>query len=172
MIDLAGRLAAIDLEGYESEHHVHSYERWFGTAVTPDGEVHVADRIGTATTALQIDAGNDTWGSWTQVLGGSDTPATAGMTKYDFHRIFVSATERTAVHFIQFGFGASGAAALSSGDYTEFVFEPSSNQVEEAPIELQGRRQDVGTKVWARAYIPGQNTGTISFFAGLHEYER
>lgn len=74
-IDLIGRLRKIDsaasdgLDGvedsvayriHEAERHFHSFERWFGAAVSPDGEVHVADRIGTSVTAFQADGGNNT----------------------------------------------------------------------------------------------------------------
>ena len=155
----------------EIEHHLHGYERWYGVALVPVGQTHVADRIGTAVAPLVIDAGNNAWGAWTQILGSDDTPADAGMTKWDFHRIFVNDTERTAWHFLQFAFGATGAGAYTAGEFTELVFEPASNQIEESPIEVWTKRQDAGTKAWARAFIPGLDTGTVTFFLGLHEYE-
>ena len=39
---------------YEIERHFHGWERWMCTAVTTDTEVHVADRIGTAATAVTL----------------------------------------------------------------------------------------------------------------------
>ena len=33
------------------------------------------------------------------------------------------------------------------------------------------KRVDVGTKLWMRLNIPGQDTGTASLFLGIHEYD-
>jgi len=155
---------------YEAERHLHNWERWFGLAGTPDGEVHRADRIGTTSTVFQADAGDDTWGNWLQILGSDDTPADSGNTKYDLHRIIVNATERTGAHFVQIAFGASGAAALTAGDYTEFVFSPGTPQKVPGPVDIIDRRKAAGTKAWLRVWVPGQSTGTMDFYIGLHEY--
>jgi len=156
----------------EVDRHVHGWERWFGEAVSASGETHVADRVGTTTTALRIDAGNSTWGNWVQILGSSDTPAVAGQVKFDLHRVAVTGVERTnAVHIVQIAFGATAAGALTANTYTEFVFEPTVVQGRVAPIDIISRRQDAGTKVWARCWVVGQDTGTVDFFIGLHEYE-
>jgi hypothetical protein len=155
----------------EVERHLHSNESWFGAAVTPNGEIHIADRIGDTTTPLVVDAGNNTWGSWTQILGSNDTPARSGMAKFDLHRIEFAAAERSGIHFVQITFGDVAATAFSAGYFTEFVFyEPVGGVISE-PVPIQVRRYSVGTKVWMRVYIPTQNTGTISFYLGFHEYE-
>lgn len=167
---LAGVNNSLAYRVHEIERHLHSYERWFGVATAPSGEVHVADRIGSDNGAFQPDAGNDDWGSWLQILGSSDTPADTGNAKFDLHRLEISLSERNAVYYVQLAFGASGAAALAAGDYTESVFKPASNQVDSGPIAVQSRRIDVGTKGWARVMCPGQDTGTVSFYIGLHEY--
>jgi hypothetical protein len=156
---------------HEIERHLHNWERWFGAAGVPSGEVHVADRIGTTSTAFQADAGNVTWGAWLQILGSSDTPDTAGMEKYDLHRIQVTAVERiNSVHFVQLTFGTSGAAGLAAGEYTEFVFHPQGQTGQRLPVPILDRRYDAGAKAWIRVMVPGQNTGTMDFFFGLHEY--
>jgi hypothetical protein len=157
---------------YETERHLHSNERWYGAAVTPSGETHVADRIGVGVVAFQIDAGNNNWGSWLQVLGSSDTPADAGGLYFDGHRIQISAAERTAVYFIQFSAAETAAAGLTALTYTEFVYKPASVQGKPAPIVIQTRRAAAGTKLWARCMCPLQNTATLDFFFGVHEYER
>ena len=170
----AGLEGPEDSLGYrvgEIERHLHSYESWFGAAVAPSGETHVADRIGTTQTAFQADAGNDTWGSWVQVLGSSDTPARTDQVKYDLHRFEFVTAERTGTHFIQVAFGDSGAAAFTAGDYSEFVIVEPIGQALPGPIQVQDRRKDVGTKAWVRIFVPGQNTGTLDFYIGLHEYE-
>lgn len=160
-------------EVIEIETHLHSNERWLEKAATPSGETHVADRIGTVggNGAFVIDAGNDTWGSWVLILGSEDTPVDTGKTKFDAQRIEVSAAERNAVYYIQMAAGSSGAAALALGNVTEFVVKPLSNQIDSGPIRLQSKRADSGTKIWARCMCPGQDTGTLSFFPGVHEYD-
>lgn len=155
----------------EVERHLHSYESWFGAAVVPNGEIHVADRIGTTAASFQADAGNDTWGTWLQILGSSDTPARAGNVKFDLHRIVFTAAERTGVHFIQISYGASGAAGLAAGEYTEIVLVEPLGTAVPSPVDLNDRRSDAGTKTWLRVFVPGQNTGTLNFFIGVHEYE-
>ena len=156
----------------EVERHLHSYERWFGAATAPDGETHVADRIGTTVTAFQADAGNVTWGNWLQVLGSEDTPADVGMATYDPHRIMVVAVETAnATHFLQFALGASGGAALTAGTYSELVFRPQTVQGQEVIVMIQTRNIAAGTKAWVRVWAVGQNTSTVDFFIGLHEYE-
>jgi len=68
------------------------------------------------------------------------------------------------------GFGASGAAALTAGTYTEFVFHPQGTTGQRVPVPLMARRVAAGTLAWLRIMIPGQDTGTVNFFHGLHEY--
>lgn len=169
---LSGASDSLAYKTDELRHHFHGRERWLGAAVSPSGETHVADRIGTTTTAFQADGGNNTWGAWLQVLGSDDTPADVGEAMYDFHRIQIVAAERpNSTHFVQIALAASGAAGLSSGDYTELVFHPQNNQAQEVPVTLITERKAAGTKAWLRCWIIGQNTGTMDFFIGLHEYE-
>ena len=156
---------------HEIERHFHGWERWFGLAGAPDAE-HRADRIGTTTTPFQANGGNLVWGSWLQILGSTDTPTNGSMAKFDLHRIQMVAVQRiNATYFVQIALGASGAAALESGDYTEFVFHPQSAQAQEVPVEMIARRKDAGTKAWLRCLAVGENTGTMDFFFGIHEYE-
>lgn len=151
-----------DSVGYrvaEIERHFHSYERWFGlTGVQNTLAPFVAD------------SGNNTWGAWIPVLVAGSTPAIAGSVYYDPHRIMIAATERTTPYRIQFGFGASGAAALAAGTYTSFMYVSGSNLVDSGPLDVHSHRQPVGTLMWARTWN-SNNTGTIDFFVGLHEYE-
>jgi len=169
---IADRLIKVQGDSEVVDVHLHSNERWFGAAVAPNAEIHVADRIGTSVTAFQANAGNNTWGNWLQVLGSSDTPADAGKTWFDLHRLFIAAVQRsTFVHFIQVGYGASGAAALAAGTYTEFVYKPASATAEETPVTIQNKRHVDGTKAWVRVFVPTQNLGTVDFWIGLHEYE-
>ena len=155
----------------ELERHLHNYERWFGVAAAPDAELHVADSILTSKTPFVVDAGNDTWGAWVQVLGSDDTPAIAGNTKFDLHRFdFVDFETNNSVHGVQVALGASGAAALSAGTYSEFIVKTGGGTTFVGPIDILDRRADVGTKAWIRNWCHGVNTSTLSFFLGLHEY--
>jgi len=155
----------------EVETHLHSYGKKFEVAAVANGEIHVADRIGDGSGSFQVDAGNDDWGAWVQLFGSSDTPAVAGKTFYDLHVIQVESTERAATYFIQIGFGATGAAALTANTYTDVIYTAQSNQIDSAPIAFQSKRQAAGTKAWARCKCPGQDTATINFYPGLHEYD-
>jgi hypothetical protein len=160
---LAYRVAVI-------ERHAHSGGRWFGKAATPSGEDHVADRIGSNNGAFQIDAGNDTWGAWVQIMGATDTPADTGKLYFDPHEIVVSAAERTGLYYIQIGRGASGAAALTAGTYTEFALD-ETDRAGGSIVTVQTGRAPAGSKLWARCMCPGQNTATLDFVIGVHEYE-
>lgn len=169
---LVGTVDSLSYRVHEAERHVHSYEHWFGAAAIPDGEVHVADHVGGTTTPFQMDAGNDTWGSWLQILGSSDTPHLAGNVCYDLHRLTIVAVESAnTTHLVQVAFGASPAAALLAVTYTELVFRPQTVQGQEVIVAMQARRVIAGVKAWIRVWAIGQNTSTVSLFLGLHEYE-
>jgi len=155
----------------EIERHFHHWERWFGLATAPDAEVHRGDRLGASVAPFRIDAGNNTWGAWVQILGSSDTPAIVGSVKFDPHRIEVVEAERAKPYFIQIAAGASGADALTAGTYTEYVYSPLSGVNDSGPVDFGFRRQPVGTKVWARCLSPLNDTAWIDFSFGLHEYE-
>lgn len=171
-LGLAGTDNSLAYRVHEVERHFHSYESWFGVAAAPNGEIHVADRIGSGINGFVIDAGNLTWGSWVQILGSSDTPARGSNERYDLHRILVTAAERTtAVYFVQIAFGASGADAYTAGAYTEFTYYSPASVSRSAPTDFQTRRIAAGTKAWARCLCRGQNTGTLTFYFGLHGYE-
>lgn len=165
---LAGVSNSLAYKVHEIEKHFHSMERWLGAAAVPSGETHVADTD--SMTAFQLDAGNDTWGAWVQIMGSSDSPVIAGMAKIDMHRIMVTdVQEKKVITRIQLAGGASGAAALAAGDYTEILVTPD-NDGKQDPYDIMMGRFDAGTKGWARCWVKGTNTGTIDFFIGVHEY--
>ena len=87
----------------EIERHLHSAASWFGKAAVASGETHVADRIGAGIDPFRIDAGNEDWGAWVQILGSDDTPARTGLVYFDPHMMIVENTESAAVYFIQTG---------------------------------------------------------------------
>ncbi len=170
---LAGVRNSLAYRVHDIEKHLHNHEDWFCLAAVSDGEVHVADDIAGATAGapFQIDAGNDTWGSWVQILGSSDTPNRAGMAEFDLHNIQVVDSESTNVHsFIQISCGATGGVGLSAGDYTIVPYLTPTNQAAESAIPIIQPKESAGCKTWARCWAVGENTMTISFYFGLHEY--
>ena len=160
---LAYRVAVI-------ERHLHSTGRWIETAATSSGETHVCDRIGEGAGSFQLDGGNNTWGAWVQLCGSDDTPIQDGKLYFDPHQVIVEDSERASVYFIQIGRGDSGAAILSAGTYTEFVYS-ATVQKDTGIISVQSGRAPAGSKLWGRCWSVGHDTGTINFFIGLHEYE-
>jgi len=154
----------------EIHRHLHSQGRWFEKAGTPEGEFHVADRIGLGTGAFRIDAGNDTWGDWLQILGSQDTPVNDGDYAFDPHQFVVEDTERNATYFVQIAAGSTGAAALTAGTYVEFVYS-ATVQKEVGIVKIQTGRALTGTKLWARCMCPDNDTGWLDFYFGLHCYE-
>jgi hypothetical protein len=158
------------------EQHLHGDERWYGKAVTPAGETHIADLITAYTNThivapFQLDAGNENWGAWVQLLGSSDTPMEAGKTMFDFHKILITAAEQTlAPTFIQMAVGTSGAAGLTAKTYTTIGYHTAVNHGSQGAVSFMLKRHTVGTKCWGRTLSIGKNTGTIDFYIGLHEY--
>ena len=154
----------------EIERHNHSYERWMCVAAAPSG-THFADRIGTGTVAFELTSGNNTWGTWLQILGSGDTPVIPLLAKYDLHRWTTITTDSITTWFVQVGFGASGAAALAAETFCSFVFVPAGATDRTTPIQISTRRQAAGTLAWARGWSVGANAKKLSFMFGLHEYE-
>jgi len=167
---LAGVSNSLAYKVHEIEKHFHSAGSWFEAAGTPSA-THFADRVGTVGGggAFQIDAGNDTWGSWVQILGADDTPARADQLFFDPHEIVIADAERVATYFVQIGRGASGAAALAAGTYTELVYHAGTNRYT-GIVNVQTGRAPAGSLLWARCMCPSNNTGTMDFYMGIHEY--
>lgn len=166
---LLGVPDSLAYEVQEIENHFHSYERWLEAAPSPTS-LDAATRAGQGTGTYQLDAGNNTWGDWVPLIGANDTPLISGSAYFDMHRIEVTAAERDNAYIVQFGFGVTGSAILEAESYTETMFTPASNLIDSGPLELHVPRMPTGTIVWARAYCPGQNTATINFYLGVHEY--
>lgn len=153
---------------HEIEKHLHNWERWIGLAAVPSGETHRFDID--SMTPFQMDAGNDTWGAWLQIVGSTDFPITAGMTKRDAHRFMISDVERdTTATRVQVAGGEDADAAVAAGNYSEFMFIPLKNS-SQLPVIIMTGRASSATKGWARCWVAGQDTGTVDFFLGVHEY--
>lgn len=169
---LTGVSGSVAYEVEEIERHHHNYERWMAEAAVRIAGTHEADSISDSQASFQADGGNNAWGPWVQIFGSDDTPVRTAQLKFDLHRLLIVDHEHnTNCYLIQIGFGASGAAALSAETYTEITIVTGGGNTEVGPIDMLSRRQDSGTKVWARVWAVGQNTGTLNFFVGIHEYE-
>jgi hypothetical protein len=168
------KTASIKTTGEEAEQHLHNWENAYGLAVTPNGEIKRADLMSLYTnlnivTPFIIDAGDNNWGSWLQILGSSDTPLRVGSVKFDLRNLGFSANERSGVYIIQLAFGASAAQAITDMTYSMFpIAFDAANGRKESGIFVKD--VPVGTKVWIRCLCPGQNTGTIAFYFTIHEY--
>lgn len=171
-----GLLSAEDSLSYrigEVERHLHNTEKWFGLAATPDAEVHRADRMAGGIAPFVLTAGNDDFGAWVQVLGTDDTPATAGMVKFDAHRILVTDTNSTNPFIIQVVSGESAdiAAKIAAEQFSEAPYISATNNNDSGVEDIMVRRTAVGEKVWARCACIGSSGSTFSFYYGIHEYE-
>jgi hypothetical protein len=154
------------------QHH-HNYEKWFGLAAVPSGEVHRADRMAGGIAPFQLVAGNNTFGNWVQVLGSGDTPVQAGKLKFDFHRVLVTGTNSTRPFNIQIIIGESSgfAAKLLAEDFDEFPYISATNNNDSGINETIDKRYVVGEKVWMRCVDIGGNGTNINFYIGVHEYD-
>jgi len=158
------------VEAQETEHHLHNRERWGGLAAVPDAELHRADFD--LMVPFIMDAGNNTWGAWLQVLGSTDTPVIGGMTEFDFHRIVISDVETDdTITRIQIGWGVDGDQTIIDGTYTEIMLALSTNFSPHTFYDIICKRIPAGTKTWIRCWVDGRDTSTVSFFLGLHEYD-
>ena len=167
---LLGTADSLSYRIHKIDQHFHVSEKWFGKATIPDGTAHVADRIGPSIAAFRLTTGNNTWGSWVQILGSTDTPVVAGRVYYDPHRMHINATNDNVTFFVQFTRGDDPDTAWAGGMGTEMPFTALSNQVDGGEIDIRTGRASAGSKLWARAMSPSNDAKTINFYIGLHEY--
>lgn len=168
---LAGVHNSLAYKVHEIEKHFHGFEHWFGLAAAPSA-TNKADQILTGSLSpLQIDAGNDDWGTWVQILGSADTPIYTDYAYFDLHKVQINATGTADVMtFMQIGYGASGAAALTDEHVTTIAFKTPTNKSTAVAINFMMGRAPAGSLLWARCLAIGQNTMTVDFYFGIHEY--
>jgi hypothetical protein len=83
----------------------------------------------------------------------------------------VKSTERTEVYKVRLAWGATESAAITAGNYSTFMFNATATAAGKTePIDIRMPRLAVGTKVWANCWC-ANNTGTMDFFFGIHEYD-
>jgi len=92
------------------------------------------------------------------------------MVKRDAHRILITDVERDKqITRIQITGGEDADVSLAAGNYTEFMITPQKD-AKQTPVDFMTGRADSAVKGWARCWVNGQNTGTVDFFIGIHEY--
>lgn len=153
----------------ELHKHVHNRERWFGKSGDQSG-----NNWGTlaSLTPFRAISGNGDFGSdaddEAKVLGTDDTPAIAGMTTFDFHRLEITAASNATDWIVRVIFGSGTMAdAESAGQYSDFMVQEARKG---SPVLLIMERRTCGTdKVWVKVKN-GTDNATLDFFVGSHEY--
>lgn len=165
-VNTSTELTSILEEAEESAEHFHNIERWFGKKAVPNAGVNEMDNV---LTPFQIDSGNNAYGTAICIIGSSNTPVRAGKTLFDLHKLLIVNTERTGeVYKIRLSWGTDEATAIAAGNYCTTMIYPAAT-LRQTPQEIKMPRIAVGTKVWANCWC-ANNTGTIDFYLGLHEY--
>jgi len=165
----------------ELEDHIHNVERWFGRSSAPVAGVNEGENASMIPFMSVIEVG-ETFGAWVPLLGTGDTPNQAGMLRFDLHQIEISDIVKDLgddpnkhIHYIQIAWGASGAAGLALGNYTELMTVPEKDG-KASPINMLMPQLGVGEKVFLRHRVTNRDTQAIidgcsmKFFHGLHEY--
>jgi hypothetical protein len=143
--------------------------RWFGKAASPN-ETTALSSIANNPDPIQLDAGNDDWGSWTIIIGSDDTPIRSGFAYFDPDELIIDDSENASEYFIQFARGDDGSTGYAAGTYTELVFN-ATVQKETGILNVQSGVAPAGSKVWGRCLSKGDNTGTIDFYIGIREFQ-
>lgn len=165
---LAGTSNSLSYRVHEIEKHFHGSEFWWGSDGSPSETSAIA---ATVTAPFVAVSGNDAWGTAIPVMGTSDTPANAGDVRYDAHRVLVVDTDHATSYRMRFIWGSgTSAAAISAGQWTEFMFITSGGPFTSgAPVEVMMPRGTVGEKLWCQVWS-ATNLSEVDFFYGVHGY--
>jgi hypothetical protein len=158
----------------DTEHHIHTRERWFGKSADQSGNNWGDDTL----TPFRCISGNGDYGGDTddeaKLIGSDDTPVEAGKTQFDFHRCLIVGVSEDTEYKLRFIWGTGTmTAAITAGQYSENMvkFESTNPQLSAGiPIDVLMSKIASGTKVWAQCKNQTDNA-TIDFYIGLHEYD-
>jgi hypothetical protein len=153
------------------EEHVHNNVRFLGARAGWDGTDEVNAASNDSLSPFTLVAGNDDWGTPLCILGSGDTPVQAGMTKFDHRYMTITSSGGTAKIRLRIAWGASYAAAILAGTFTEFEFQPISGTSDSGFQDVEIKRLAKGTKVFAAIWQLGQNGNNLVFTTGVHEYD-
>lgn len=169
MIGEIQRLNEIMAEIEIVEIHLHGNERWFGKSGDQSGN-DWADEA--SLTPFRVISGNGVFGADTDdealVLGTADTPNQTGMTKYDPHRVMITASSNANDWVIRCVHGTGTMAeAETAKQYSDIMVQEARKG---APIDIQCvRHTSASDKLWFRGKN-ATNNATLDFFIGIHEY--
>ena len=159
---------------HELERHFHGRERWRGKLAVQTATDWADDVL----TPFRAISGANAYGAEANdealVLGTADTPAIAGNTRFDLHRLIMTGASSSTAYKLRIVYGTGTMAdAVAAGTYTEVVVmsDPSAAQVPHEIIDVMMPRGTCGsTKVWVQAWNATDNA-TFDFLVGWHEYE-
>ena len=173
MIDIIERMRSGEKSSFETEHHLHNMERWFGKSGDQSG-----NNWGTASslTPYQAISGSGAFGSdaddEAKILGTDDTPVITGHLQFDPHRIMVTAASNATDSVLRLIYGTGTMAdAESAGQYSDVMITEARKGM---PTEIKMPHDDIiagSTKIWMRLKN-ATNNATVDFFLGMHGYER
>ena len=158
---------------YETEHHVHNYERWFGISADQSGDDWALEA---GLLPFTADSGDADFGTAVKVIGPADTPVNLIAVKFDCHRLFITDLQHSTVYFIRVIIGRDGETsantAESAGNYTDtpvITTDPNLNRFGGVPVDLIMKRESVTERVWVKVKNATDGS-TVTFYVGLHEY--
>lgn len=173
-----GLVGVVDSLAYrieEIEKHFHNLERWVGKK----GVQTATDWADDVLTPFVAISGSGVYGADTDdealVIGVDNTPIISGMVMFDFHRLLITDVGHNTPYKLRIVHGSGTmAAAISAKQFSEVMvlFDASNPQISAGiPVEVMMPRLICGTdKVWVQAWNASDDS-TVSFLAGLHEYE-
>lgn len=162
-------ISAIKTEATFADDHNHNRSRVFGLRIPQTG-TNWADPA--TLTPYVVTSGNNTWGASVQGLGTGDTPVFAGSVRFDHRRIVVTANSSNTVGRLRIIWGSpsqTDVQAIAAGQWSEEPYIRDSGSVQRGDFEFRLLQIPVGWKVWYQ-YWNATNLATISFLAGIHEY--
>lgn len=166
---------------HEIERHIHGRERWYGKLNPQTATDWAADVINNPFVAK---SGNNAYGSDANdealVLGTADTPTMTDLNtglpnvKFDLHQLLIVDCTVTTPAKIRVVYGTGTmAAAIAAGQFSTMMIrvDAAVGASPAVPLDVMMPRGTCGaTQVWVQ-FWSATNDATISFYAGLHEYE-
>ncbi len=159
----------------EIERHIHSYAKSFGAS--PGG---VAPGLMNSLTGFRVTSGAvaNTFGAWTAIFDGSETPVMGANLYFDPHRIIIDGVQNNNKSYrlrLAFSEGATFATAnlaVAGGAYTDVILHLSNDVNRMAvPIVIQAKRQERAGKIWAALATADAVAQWLDFSIEIHEYE-
>lgn len=160
-----------DLDNNRKNHHTQINNRIVESHSHNPGEGEkwfFADGINEAGgTPFDLVSGNDALGAELLLLDSGDTPVETGMISFHAARLTITSFDHPdGIYLVKFyyGMGLFGAAVV----YTTKTLMGCRCA---HPVELSSQLIPVGSKVWAKLKVVGQNAKHLLFVLGVAEYK-